>query len=347
LKTVKIGVVGAGGIARNAHLPAYKNVPNAEVVAICDIIEERAINASKDFDIPYTFTDYHEMLKMDELDAIDVCTPNYMHMLPAVDAMHAGKHVLVEKPLSMNAEESQKIVDTARETGKQAMTAFVMRFGADANVLKRYIDAGKLGDIYYARANYLRRRGIPGWGVFGEKDKQGGGAVVDIGVHVLDLTLWLMGLKKPVTVSGISVAKFGNRRDVLGLMGQWNVDTFSVEDFGAGFIRFEDGSVLMLEASFAANIKDEHQNQISLLGDQGGADLYPLSIYREEHGVLVNLEPKHIQPVKGFELEMAAFVNAIANDTPVPITAEDGLRVSKIIDGIYKSAELGREVEIS
>ncbi|HEY3265823.1 MAG TPA: Gfo/Idh/MocA family oxidoreductase [Armatimonadota bacterium] len=346
MKTVNIGVIGAGGIATNAHLPAYEACPNAKVVAIADINEEALNKAKEKFSIPNAFTDYHDLLAMEEVEAVSICTPNFMHKQPAIDAMRAGKHVLIEKPLAMNAIEAQEIVDVAKETGQKCQVAFVMRFDAQAKVLKRFIDAGEMGGIYYGRAQMLRRRGIPGWGVFGQKDKQGGGPLIDLGVHVLDLTLWLMGNKKPVSVSGISVTKFGNREGVVGLMGQWDVSTFTVEDFGAGFIRFDDGSVLLLEASFAANIKGNSLSQISLLGDQGGADMYPLAVYREDHGVLLDITPQFVEPTKGFELEIQAFCDAIINDTPVVVPVEDGLTVNKIIDGIYKSAELGREVEI-
>lgn len=347
MKTVNIGIIGAGGIATNAHLPAYQNCPNANIVAVADINEAALEKAKNNFNIPNAFTDYRDLLKMDEVDAVSVCTPNYMHMDPAIAALRAGKHALVEKPLAMNAGQAQKIVDTARETGMKCMTAFVSRFGAEAQILKRYVEAGDLGGIYYGRAQFLRRRGIPGWGVFGQKDKQGGGPLIDLGVHVLDLALWLMGHPKPVSVSGMAVTKFGHRSDVVGLMGQWDVSTYTVEDFGAGFIRFEDGSVLLLESSFASNIKESHLQQVTLMGDQGGADLQPLSIYREERGVLVDVSPAFVAPNKGFELEINAFVNAVANDTPVPIPAEDGLMVNKIIDAIYCSGELGREVEIA
>lgn len=347
MKTVNIGVIGTGSIANNAHMPAYQNCPNARIVAIADI-DENALQSSKEkFNVPHAFTDYHDLLALDEVDAVSICTPNYVHKDAALAALRAGKAALVEKPLAMNAQEAQEIVDVARETGTKCMTAFVSRYGAEAQVLKRYAESGELGDIYYGRAQMLRRRGIPGWGVFGQKDKQGGGPLIDLGVHVLDLALWLMGHPKPVSVSGISVTKFGNREGVVGLMGQWDVSTYTVEDFGAGFIRFENGSVLLLESSFCANVKDEGMLQISLMGDEGGADLRPLSIYREEHGVLVDVSPAFVAPNKGFELEINAFVNAVANDTPVPIPAEDGLTVNKIIDAIYRSGELGREVEIA
>jgi predicted dehydrogenase len=347
LKSVNIGVIGAGGIAQGAHLPAYENCPNANIVAIADVNEAAVEKAKEKFNIPHGYTDYRELLQRDDIDAVSICTPNFMHKDPAIAALRAGKNVLVEKPLGMNAQEGQEIADVARETGKQCMVGFVMRYSAEAQVLKRYVDAGEMGDIYYGRAQFLRRRGIPGWGVFGQKDKQGGGPLIDLGVHVLDCALWLMGNRKVVSVSGTSITKFGNREGVFGGMGQWDVSTYTVEDFGAGFIRFEDGGVLLLEASFAANIKVNSIRNVTLMGDNGGCNVDPLEIYREEHGVLVDVTPVMVPPTKGFELEINAFVDAVANNTPVPIPVEQGVTVSKIIDGIYKSSELGREIEIS
>jgi predicted dehydrogenase len=346
LKSVNIGVIGAGGIAQSAHLPAYENCPNANIVAIADVNESAVETAKEKFKIPNGYSDYTEMLKRDDIDAISICTPNFLHKAPAIAALRAGKHVLVEKPLAMNAAEGQEIVDVAKETGKQCMVGFVMRYSAEAQVLKRYVEAGELGDIYYGRAQFLRRRGIPGWGVFGQKDKQGGGPLIDLGVHVLDCALWLMGNPKPVSVSGMSVTKFGNREGVFGGMGQWDVSTYTVEDFGAGFIRFDDGTALLLEASFAANINVNSSRNVTLMGDNGGANIDPLEIYREEHGVLVDVTPVMVPPTKGFELEINDFVNAVANNTPVPIPVEQGLAVSQIIDALYKSGETGREVEI-
>jgi predicted dehydrogenase len=346
LKTVNIGVIGAGGIAKNAHLPAYKNCEQANVVAVADVNEVALEEAKSKFEIPNGFTDYNDLLKMEDIDAVSVCTPNFLHKDVAIAAMRAGKHVLCEKPLAMNAAEGEEIVAASKETGKQCMVGFVSRFGADAQTLKKFIDAGELGDIYYGRAQYLRRRGIPGWGVFGQKDKQGGGGLIDIGVHALDLALWLMGYPKPVSVSGLSVAKFGTREGVVGLMGQWDVKTFTVEDFGAGFIRFENGSVLLLESSFCLNMKPESMRQIELFGDQGGATIEPVTIFSEKHGVLTDLSPVYVPATKGFELEIAAFVEAVANGTPVPIPASNGVVVSKIIDAIYESSDQGKEVVI-
>ncbi len=350
-KPIGIAIIGTGYIGQGAHLPAYQKMQDeglARIVAVCDINEEALRAASEKFGIAHTFTDYRKMLEMDEIAAVDVCTPNYLHKQPVVDALAAGKHVLCEKPLAVNAQEGAEMVAAGRAAGKQLGVALNVRFGAGAQAVKRFIDDGRLGEIYYARAHALRRRGIPGWGLFTQKDKQGGGPLIDIGVHILDLTLWLMGHPEPVSVTGQTYAKFGTREGVLGLMGQWDPKTFTVEDFAAGFIRFKGGAALSLESSFAANIA-ENQFHTTLLGMEGGAQLYPSDdsktrLFREESGTLTDTTPVFLPRVGTHEAELRAFVQALADDAPVPVPGEQGLLVTRLLDALYESAETGREV---
>lgn len=344
-RKIRVGIIGTGGIARAAHIPGYQKVPDCEVFACCDIVKQKAREVAKQFGIPHVFTDYRQMLEMDELDAVSVCTPNYLHKDPTIAALRAGKHVLVEKPLALNAKEGQAMVDAAKEAGKQLMCGLNNRFRAEAQALKRFIDNGLLGEAYYARAQALRRRGIPGWGVFIEKDKQGGGPLIDLGVHILDLTLYLMGYPQPIAASGQTYTKFGHRDDVLGLMGQWDPKKFTVEDFGCGFIRFDNGATVYLETSFAANLEADVFNT-AILGDRGGCQLSPVKMFTEQNQTLLEMTPTSLRPVKTHEVEMSLFVEAIRNDTPVPIPAEEALQVTKILDAIYQSAEKGREVKI-
>ena len=211
---VGIALIGAGGIAQGAHLPAYKKLESegkVRIIALADIVESTAKAAAEKFDVPRIFSDYREMLLLKEIDAIDVCTPNYVHKQPVLDAFAAGKHVLCEKPIALNAIEGSEMVAAGRKAGKKFQVGLNNRFNSGPLAIKRFIDDGKLGDIYYARAHALRRRGIPGWGVFTQKDKQGGGPLIDIGVHILDLSLWLMGHPKPVSVTGKTYTKFGTR----------------------------------------------------------------------------------------------------------------------------------------
>jgi predicted dehydrogenase len=263
-----------------------------------------------------------------------------------VDALKAGKHVLCEKPIAMNAREAAEMVSTARKQGKILQIGYNSRFSPSNQTLKRFIDAGEIGDIYYARAQALRVRGIPGWGVFIDKSKQGGGPLIDIGVHVLDLTLWLMGHPKPTYASGVTYQKFGKRSDVVGFMGQWDYKKFSVEDMAAGLIRFDNGATVVLEASFVANLKNE-VNNVTLLGTQGGAEAYPLSITQEKHRSVFSFEPKIPgDRVNTHYAEMKSFVECIRDNKEPLVTGEHGLMVAQITDAIYRSAEEGREVPI-
>ena len=350
-KPIGIAVIGTGYIGQGAHLPAYQKMQDeglARIVAVCDINEEALRAASEKFGVAHTFTDYRQMLALGDIDAVDVCTPNYLHKQPVVDSLAAGKHVICEKPLAVNAIEGAEMTAAARAAGRQLGIMFNVRFGAGAQAVKRFIDDGRLGAIYYARAHALRRRGIPGWGLFTQNDKQGGGPLIDIGVHILDLTLWLMGHPEPVSVTGQTYAKFGTREGVLGLMGQWDPKTFTVEDFAAGFIRFANGATLSLESSFAANIA-ENQFHTTLLGTEGGAHLYPSDdartrLFREESGTLTDTTPVFLPRVGTHEAELRAFVQALIDDAPVPVPGEQGLLVTRLLDALYESAETGHEV---
>ena len=345
---VRIGVIGTGGIANGAHLPGYAQIPDeCEIVALCDIDPE-ALRKTQDKypQARHTFTDYRELLVLDEIDAVSVCTPNYVHHRPTVDALLAGKHVLCEKPIAMNAREAREMVDTARRAGKILQIGYNSRFSPANQALKRFVAAGELGEIYYARAQALRVRGIPGWGVFIDKEKQGGGPLVDIGVHILDLTLWLMGHPKPTFASGVTFQKFGTRPDVVGFMGQWDHEKFTVEDMAAAFIRFENGATVVLECSFVANLKEE-QHGTTLLGTAGGAQTNPLTITQERHGSVFSFEPRlPTRSVNTHHAEVKDFVACVREGREPLVTGEHGLMVAQICDAIYQSAEQGREVAI-
>lgn len=346
-RKIGVGIIGTGGIAQNAHMPGYAAIPDlCEIVAACDINEKTLKEAAAKFGVKNTFTDYRKLIEMEEVDAISVCTPNYAHMEPTVLALKAGKHVLCEKPIAMNAAEAQRMVDAAKKAKRKLQIGYNSRFAPANQLLKRYIDAGELGDIYYARAQALRRRGIPGWGVFINKAKQGGGPLIDIGVHILDLTLWMMGHPRPIAASGITYAKFGHRSDVVGFMGQWDYKNFTVEDFAAGFIRFENGATIVLESSFVANIPEDVFTS-TLCGTEGGAVVNPLTVIKEKHGSLQTFQPEFPGgSVNTHHAEVKHFVEAILNDTDVLVTGEHGLMVAKIMDAIYSSSELKQEVTI-
>jgi predicted dehydrogenase len=348
LAKLGIGIIGSGGIARAAHLPGYKGCADlgVEVVAVSDVNPDVARQAAEHFEVPHVFTDYQKMLEMDEIGAVSVCTPNFLHLQPTIDALEAGKHVLCEKPLAINSKEGRQMVDAAKRTGNKLQVGFHMRFQSQSQALKRFVDAGEMGEIYFARAQAMRRRGIPGWGVFTQKDKQGGGPLIDIGVHILDLTLWLMGHPKPTFCSGQTYAKFGHRDGLVGLLGQWDPKTFTVEDFAAALVRFDNGATLVLESAFVANQEQRDLMNTELFGTEGGASYNPCRMFFEKHKTLIDASPAYLPQVKAHEAEVRAFCQAILDDTPVPVTGEQGLMTTQIIDAIYASSEAGREVPV-
>ncbi|MHB0912089.1 MAG: Gfo/Idh/MocA family protein [Armatimonadota bacterium] len=343
-KKTRVGIIGLGGIAQKRHIPAFVKHPSVEVVAVCDTRPEVLESVSRELSaVP--FATYDELIGVDELDVIDICTPNFLHADPALKALRAGKHVLVEKPIALNAKEGRAMVAAAEEAKKELMVAYCWRWHSGARALKRFVDAGDMGEIYYARVHALRRRGIPNWGVFTQKEKQGGGPLVDLGCHALDLALWLMGHPKPVAVSGQCYTKFGNRPGLVGRWGPWDHTKYDVEDFATGLVRFESGASLAVESSFAANIEKDVLN-ISLLGTEAGCDLDPLRIYREERGALSDVSPVMLPDVPWHETEIFEFIDAVRSGGPVPVPGHEGLMVSEIIDAIYRSSEEKREVEL-
>ncbi|MDQ3813218.1 MAG: Gfo/Idh/MocA family oxidoreductase [Armatimonadota bacterium] len=342
---IGVGIIGAGGIARGAHIPSYQKLPNVEIVAVADPVTEARNRTAEEFGILDVYEDFREMLKREDIQAVSVTTPNFMHAEATIAALEAGKHVLCEKPLAMNAREGAAMVEAARRTGNKLMVGFNSRFSSEIQTLKRFAAGGAFGTMYYTRAQALRRRGIPGWGLFINKEKNGGGPLIDIGVHILDAALHVLGFPKPVTVTGQTYQMFGKRKDVLGLLGQWDYKNFTVEDFAAALIRFEDGSTMTLESSFAANLEDTHGFQI--LGDQGGATSKPLRMYTEENGALLDITPAYLPRVESTHAaEIASFIDSIVNDTPVFTPGEQGLQVTRIIDAIYESSDSGREVRL-
>jgi len=294
---------------------------------------------------PKLYADYKQMLAEEKIDAVDICTPNLYHKQPTIDALKAGMHVIVEKPIAMSAKEARAMVQAARDNDRKLMVAQCQRFRPDVQLLKKMIDAGELGEIYYSRVWALRRRGVPAWGVFIEKDKQGGGPMIDIGVHMLDMALYLMGHPKPVAVSGQCYTKFGKKKGVFNPWGAWDPKKYTVEDYAAGFVRFDNGATLSIEASFAANIKKDELN-VTLLGTEGGSDMDPFRIYKERHQRIIVEEPTMLPQVNTYEAELKEFFAAIRENRDPLVTGEQALMTQLILDGVYESSEKGKEIAI-
>ncbi|MGB9595287.1 MAG: Gfo/Idh/MocA family protein [Candidatus Poribacteria bacterium] len=346
--TINVGIVGAGGIASGAHMPGYLAVPDVKVIAVCDVVKERAESFADRYGISKknVFTDYNEIAKMDELDAISVCTPNNFHAGPTIAALENGKHVLCEKPIAGNAVDGQAMVDAAKKSKKILQIGLHLRFQPSMQMLKKIIESGELGQIYYARAVTMRRRGIPSWGAFVQKKMSGGGPLVDIGVHELDLIVWLMGCPKPVGATGHAYTMFGNRKDVaVGEWGMWDTDNYDVEDFAVAYINFEGEISATLETSWAAHIGNPGPSFI--LGDKGGVQVAPLQIFKDHNGTMVDITPHAPRSNEDpHTTEIRAFIRAIREDLPSPVPGEQALEITKIFDAVYKSTKTGKMIPI-
>lgn len=343
---LRVGVVGCGQIAWSAHLPGFARHPDAELVAVADTDGERAERCSREFGAPNSYDSFEEMLDATELDALGVCVPNKFHAPYAVAALERGVHVLCEKPPAMTGEEASAMAEAAERNGGVLTFGFHYRWAAGAQTVKRFVDARDLGAVHAARAVALRRRGIPGWGAFNDKDLQGGGPLMDIGVHVLDLALWLMGYPRPRAVLATTHRGIGSREGV-GALGAWDWRNYTVEDMARGMIQFEDGASLLLETSFAANVGEHEQIQVSLMGDGGGADVLPPRIYQERHGVLTDTVP--IVPSgdgTSYERQTHDFVRCCLDGVKPLVTPDEAVALQRIVDALYLSSEQGRPVEL-
>ena len=356
MKKWRVGIIGTGNIV-GCHVNHYLRDPRVEVVALCDIIEERALHHQKEhFPNAKVYTDYKELLKDETIDSVDICTPNYLHSIIAVDAFNAGKHVFTEKPDAVSVEEANKMKAASEASGKVLMVMRNNRFTAASEFLKKYIEDGKMGEIYAARCGWQRRRGIPGkGGWFTTKAQSGGGPLIDLGVHMIDLAIWLMGNPKPVAVSGSTYTKFANASDasdsINSIFGEAKEDgTFDVEDLAMGFIKFDNGACMQIEFSWASNI--EHEGRfIELRGTKAGTTFNfnnsNPKIFTSEYGRTVDLEPK--LPTGGLQQHAANlhhFVDVVLNGAKPGFVPEQGVDMIKILTAIYKSAETGKEVRL-
>ena len=350
----KIALIGCGGMGTH-HLLAYKDIPEVDIVAICDIVPGRAEDrVEKHAPNAKAYSDYREVLEIPGLDAVDICTPNYLHSIIAVEALNKGLHVFCEKPDAVNVEEALKMKAAAEANDRVLMVMRNNRYSPEAQFLKKFIEDGKMGEIYAGRCGWQRRRGIPGkGGWFTTKAQSGGGPLIDLGVHMIDLTMWLMGNPKPVSVSGCTYSKFANS-DVSDSansdFGEKKADgIFDVEDLAMGFIRFENGACMQIEFSWASNIAKERRF-FELRGTKAGArwdslDDKNLYIYTEEFGSTVDYCPKTSgNNPQQHEANLRHFVDVVLNGAEPIFTPDQGIDMIKILNAIYKSAETGKEV---
>ena len=355
---VRVGVIGCG--AGIFHLEGYSADPRVKIVALAGLDTDRCEMLAKRFAVPQVYREYQELLAQDDIDAVSIAVPNFLHKPVAIAALEAGKHVLIEKPLARHTDEGREMVEAAKRTGKILAVSFQRRTRHDVEIVRDQISSGALGRVYYSRAFWMRRSGIPGLGSwFTSKEAAGGGPLIDLGVHVLDMALYCLGNPKVTTVSAATYAEIGpqGRGNWVGRRTSQSATdpvTYEVEDLATAFLRFEDGGTLLLEASWAAYTEMDDDFGVQFYGSNGGArifskkyaDVDTLNLYAGIGDTTMDSHPRLVSR-PGHEQIIRGFVSGILDGTPVTPDGEEGLDRVRLIDAIYRSAGLGREVTIA
>lgn len=326
---IKVGVIGLGmGLS---HLSGYRNLAGVKIQAICDLNKELLKEYAKSYDVPLTFTDCRKMLELEELDAVSIALPNYLHCPVTLDALEKKKHVLVEKPIAMNSLEAEKMIKKAEEKKRILAVSMNHRYTPERQFLKKMIKEGELGKIYYLKGVWVRRKTFTRQRIqdtwFVQKEKSGGGVLIDLGPHLLDLSFWFLDNFNPISVCGVVSAKFGYG---------------DVDDFVSALIRMEGGATIGLELTWESFIKEEKFFS-SLLGTKGGAETNPLRIYKETEETRTEVAFS-LHEIKG--TVQSHFIDCIREGRAPEVPGEKGLAVMKVIDTIYESARTGKEVRI-
>jgi predicted dehydrogenase len=358
---LRIGIIGCGGIAIQKHFPALSKLTDlCEMVAFCDVKKDRATKAAKDFGTSdaTVYTNHKEILKDKSIDVVHILTPNVSHCPITLDAFAAKKHVLCEKPMAHTTTDAKKMLDAAKRSGKKFTIAYQNRFRDEVQTLHRACSSGALGDIYFAKAHAVRRRAVPTWGVFMDKAQQGGGPLIDIGTHALDMTLWMMNNYKPRSVSGSVFYKMADKVEG-NIFGPWDPSTYDVEDSAFGFIKMENGATIFLESSWILNTTDAKEAATTLCGTGAGAEITgdfgaqaELTINGSKFGKLFIEKPTTSGGVAYFDankeapgdIEAKQWLLSIINDDQPLVRPEEAFVVTQILDAIYRSHKTGREI---
>ncbi len=356
MEKLRVGIIGCGGIANGKHMPALAKQEKAEMVAFCDILPEKAEEAAAKYGTKdaKVYSDYRALLEDKTIDVVHVCTPNRSHAEISIAAMEAGKHVMCEKPMAKTAAEARLMTEAAKRTGKKLSIGYQNRFTPEVWTMKRAADAGEFGEIYYAKAHAVRRRAVPTWGVFLNEYEQGGGPLIDIGTHALDMTLWVMNNYKPKMVMGSVFKKLGDQTETANAWGDWDPKEYTVEDSAFGFIKMENGATISLESSWALNIADPMEARTTVCGTLGGADMLD--------GLRFNKVQYGYQTITKFAMgaggvafydgksetpsdkDCRLWLEAILEDKEVIVKPEQAMVISEILEAIYISGKTGEPV---
>lgn len=357
-KKVKVGIIGCGGIANFKHMPSLAKIEEVEMVAFCDVIKENAEKAASEFGVENAkvYEDYTELLQDESIEVVHVLTPNDSHAPITIAALEAGKHVMCEKPMAKTAEGARKMLEAAQRSGKILSIGYQNRYRTDSEYLHKTCSDGELGDIYFAKAHAIRRAAVPTWGVFIDEEAQGGGPLIDIGTHALDLTLWFMNNYQPKYVVGTTYRELANNKEksLANSFGPWDTDKFTVEDSAFGFIVMENGATIVLESSWALNTLDVGEAKTTLCGTLAGADMRDgLRINGQKYSKHFIEKPQlgadgvdfyEGESMTPGEKEARSFYDAVLYDKPLVVKPEQALVVTEILEAIYKSAETGKPV---
>ncbi|WP_010647736.1 Gfo/Idh/MocA family protein [Oceanobacillus massiliensis] len=344
MSKLRMGFIGVGGIAQSRHIPAYLSMPEkVEIVAVQDLNQARAEEAAAKFNIPQVYGDYHDLFKV--VDAVTICTPNKFHAEISIAALEAGVHVFCEKPMAITVAECERMLEASDKAGKLLSIAYHYRFMEASRVAKLAME--DIGDPLVTRVQALRRRKVPGWGVFTNKDLQGGGSLIDWGCHFLDLSLWLLDGPKPVEVMGSTYNRLSKTPDQLNDWGAFNHETFDVDDHVSAYIRFEDGSSMIFECSWAANIKED-TTHVSISGVDGGVNVFPLEIHQPKYGTfMTNAVTIEEDSAQVGLLQAQNFVESCLGEAELICKPQETLKVTQIIEAIYSSSETASSIKFS
>ncbi|SEO12496.1 Gfo/Idh/MocA family protein [Paenibacillus sp. OV219] len=339
-----IAIVGTGNIFETVHYPQFSKYSDEyAITAIVTTSEEGGRAKAQQYRIPHYYTSVETMLQERKPNIVVVCVPNKFHYETVMQALRHGCHVLCEKPPAINSEQAREMMELADERNLVLAYNLHHRHSANTDFLKQQIDQGKLGHIYNVKVNALRRRGVPGWGSFTNKDMTGGGPLIDIGVHMLDTALYLMGYPQVTSIMASAYREIATKKNK-GTLGSWNPDTFEVEDAVFAFLKFKNGASLTLETSFALNIQEKSVMNVWLRGSEAGASVFPLAIFGDVEGELTDTEFPFLDERGNHENSIKRFLARCEGKDAMIATAREGCELQQILDGIYQSAERGEVV---
>jgi len=342
---LRVAIIGAGQVADKVHAAYYRTRDDLQMVAVCDSSEAQAQQFAGRYGIPLACTDVQAMLATARPDVVSVCSPNRFHYEHVMQALAAGCHVMCEKPPAMTVEEADTMRRAARHAGRVLAYDFHHRFALDARLLREQVQAGVLGEVYVTTARALRRCGVPGWGVFTSKTLSGGGPLIDIGIHMLDAAMYVLGFPAVRRVSAHSFLRIGNRKSS-GQFGVWDPTTYSVEDAVFATIEFRNGGILRLDTSFALNIPQQSIMNVEFCGERAGATLFPAHVYQDEDGKLVTLCAREAADDNRHLRSMEAFIEHVQGKPVTIADAEQGFIIQQLVSAIYEAAEKGTFVEL-